>query len=126
MTQISPTEFGRMQSDVEHIKEDVTEIKSIVRSHDYVSRREYQKTVELLEKHDSRILSIEKKLGINDASFSGQLNKFVNKGVVTLFGGGLILAVMYAVWSAQASQITKLQEDLHLTNEHLQNSRIKE
>lgn len=126
MTQISPTEFGRMQSDVEHIKEDVIEIRDIVRSQDYVSRREYQKTAELLEKHDERLKGIEKQIGINDATFSGQLAKFLNKGIVMVFGSGLMLVVMYAVWSAQSAQITKLGNDVHTLGERVRSSKVRE
>lgn len=126
MTQISPTEFGRMQADVDHIKGDVAEIKEIVRSQDYVSRREYQKTLELLESHDEQLESIKTRLKVNDATFSGQLNKFLNKGVVVAFGGALTLVVVYMMYLANSNQINQLKADLHLTNEHVRNSRIKE
>lgn len=126
MTQISPTEFGRMQADVDHIKSDVADIKEIVRNQDYVSRREYQKALELLENHDNQLAAINTHLKINDATFSGQLNKFLNKGVVMAFGSALMLVVVYMMYLMNSNQINQLKADLHLTNEHVRNSRIKE
>lgn len=126
MTQISPTEFGRMQADVDHIKGDVSEIKELVRNQDYVSRREYQKALELLESHDEQLEVIKTILKVNDATFSGQLNKFLNKGVVVAFGGALTLVVVYMMYLMNSNQINQLKADLHLTNEHVRNSRIKE
>lgn len=126
MTQISPTEFGRMQADVDHIKGDVSEIKELVRNQDYVSRREYQKALELLESHDNQLAAINTHLKINDATFSGQLNKFLNKGVVMAFGSALMLVVVYMMYLMNSNQINQLKADLHLTSEHVRNSRIKD
>ncbi len=108
-----------MQSDVEHIKEDVNEIKEIVKNQDYVSRREFQKMVELAEKNDGRIDIIENQLGINNASFSGQLGKFLNRGIVVLFGGSLMMVVVYMMYVANSSQINQLKNDLMMTNEQI-------
>lgn len=126
MTQISPTEFGRMQADVDHIKGDVAEIKEIVRSQDYVSRHEHQRVVELLENHDNQLEAINTKLKINDATFSGRLGKFLNNGIAVAFGGALMLVVVYMMYLMNSNQINQLKADLQSTNEHMRNSRVKE
>lgn len=115
-----------MQADVDHIKSDVADIKEIVRNQDYVSRREYQKTLELLENHDQQLEVIKTKLKVSDATFSGQLNKFLNKGIVVAFGSALTLVVVYMMYLMNSNQINQLKADLHLTNEHVKAARSKE
>ena len=116
-TDVSAKEFGALQANVEHIKEDVIEIKDIVRNQDSVSRREYQKLVDLVEQQSGRLNAIEKNLGINEATFTGQMKQFMDKHVAAAFSSALMLIVIWALYVTQSSQIERLKTDLNITNE---------
>ena len=116
-TDVSAKEFGALQANVEHIKEDVIEIKDIVRNQDSVSRREYQKLADLVEHQSRRLNTIEKSLGINEATFTGQMKRFIDKHVAAAFSSALMLIVIWALYVTQSSQIERLKTDLNITNE---------
>lgn len=116
-TDVSAKEFGALQANVEHIKEDVIEIKDIVRNQDSVSRREYQKLADLVEQQSGRLNAIEKNLGINEATFTGQMKRFMDKYVAAAFSSALMLIVIWALYVTQSSQIERLKTDLNTTNE---------
>ena len=116
-TDVSAKEFGALQANVEHIKEDVIEIKDIVRNQDYVSRREYQKLADLVERQSGQLNTIEKNLGINKATFTGQVKRFMDKHVAAVFSSALMLVVIWALYVTQSSQIERLKTDLNTTNE---------
>lgn len=98
-TDVSAKEFGALQANVEHIKEDVIEIKDIVRNQDSVSRREYQKLADLVEQQSGRLNTIEKNLGINEATFTGQMKRFMDKHVAAAFSSALMLIVIWALYN---------------------------
>ena len=116
-TDVSAKEFGALQANVEYIKEDVIEIKDIVRNQDSVSRREYQKLADLVEHQSRRLNTIEKSLGINEATFTGQMKRFIDKHVAAAFSSALMLIVIWALYVTQSSQIERLKTDLNITNE---------
>lgn len=122
-TDVSAKEFGALQANVEYIKEDVIEIKDILRNQDYVSRKEYQKLVDLVEQQSRRLNTIEKSLGINEATFTGQMKRFMDKHVAAAFSSALMLIVIWALYVTQSSQIERLKTDLNITNETV---RLKE
>mgnify|MGYP000846546471 CR=1 FL=1 len=115
--EVSAKEFGALQANVEHIKEDVIEIKDIVRNQDSVSRQEYQKLADFVEQQSGRLNTIEKNLGINEATFTGQVKRFMDKNVAAAFSSALILIVIWALYVTQSSQIERLKTDLNITNE---------
>ena len=121
--EVSAKEFGALQANVEHIKEDVIEIKDIVRNQDSISRRDYQKLADLVEQQSGRLNTIEKNLGINEATFTGQMKRFMDKYVAAAFSSALMLIVIWALYVTQSSQIERLKTDLNTTNETV---RLKE
>lgn len=116
-TEVSAKEFGALQANVEYIKDDVIEIKDILRNQDYVSRKEYQKLADLVERQSGQLNTIEKSLGINEATFTGQMKRFMDKHVAAAFSSALMLIVIWALYVTQSSQIERLKTDLNITNE---------
>ena len=116
-TDVSAKEFGAMPGHVVYIKEDVIEIKDIVRNQDYVRRREYQKFDYIVDNQSRRLNTIEKSLGINEATFTGQMKRFIDKHVAAAFSSALMLIVIWALYVTQSSQIERLKTDLNITNE---------
>lgn len=116
-TEVSAKEFGALQANVEYIKDDVIEIKDILRNQDYVSRKEYQKLADLVERQSGQLSAIEKNLGINEATFTGQVKRFMDKNVAAAFSSALMLIVVWALYVTQSSQIERLKTDLNITNE---------
>ena len=116
-TDVTAKEFGAFKSNVWTIKEHVNEIKDIVRNQDYVSRREYQKLADLVERQSGQLNTIEKNLGINEATFTGQVKRFMDKHVAAVFSSALMLVVIWALYVTQSSQIERLKTDLNITNE---------
>lgn len=106
MTEISPKEFGRLQSDVKHLKETTdahTVILEEIRQNTAgaISRKEYEDnkrgTVARLDDHEERIEAIERRHETIDASFSKKVTQAFTNNLVKFFAASLFTFTLLMV-----------------------------